>query len=510
MFACSAATATTGPGWGGISPCITDMHDSSGSVSLQERLLRLGGQRQQDRQQQHEADREPGRQADGQRQRHHAPLDPLRPEERREPLGQNLGAAGFGEQLSQHRAQADDGRDPAPSRCRAPSRTTSRRRPRSATCCPARPRERPTINDASSSEMNALTLNRVTRTTSAPIATSAISTSLMSTGVTDAQQSRTRSSRAILSDPSLRRFPIRRRRWSDRRLRILAATVHSRALTAAPAINKANDVPDAARSPRRTALGARRWVPSSFLHPRCGPAAAEGGRRPDSFVRCRRARPRRARRLLAPVEPTSEVWAAGVTYLRSRDAREEESAVKDVYTRVYEAKRPELFFKANGWRVAGHDMPIRVRDDSAWNVPEPELALVINSAGEIVGHTVVQRRVVARHRGRQPALPAAGEGVQRLVRGRSRHPHRQHRPAEGSDDRPRDRARRPHGVHGRDAHVADQALARRAGRLPRQELDFPKGAFLSTGTGIVPGQDFSLTHGDVVAITIGGADDIRR
>src|SRR6478735_3025643 len=92
--------------------------------------------------------------------------------------------------------------------------------------------------------------------------------------------------------------------------------------------------------------------------------------------------------LLAPVEPTQEVWAAGVTYLRSRDAREEESAVKDVYTRVYEAKRPELFFKAPGWRVAGHDAPIRVRHDSAWNVPEPELAIVINSVGEIVGHTV--------------------------------------------------------------------------------------------------------------------------
>src|SRR5437763_12695755 len=92
--------------------------------------------------------------------------------------------------------------------------------------------------------------------------------------------------------------------------------------------------------------------------------------------------------LLAPVEPTTEVWAAGVTYLRSRDAREEESAVKDVYTRVYEAKRPELFFKANGWRVIGHDAPIRVRADSGWNVPEPELTLVLNSAGEIVGHTV--------------------------------------------------------------------------------------------------------------------------
>src|SRR5439155_25172361 len=71
-------------------------------------------------------------------------------------------------------------------------------------------------------------------------------------------------------------------------------------------------------------------------------------------------------KLLAPVEPAQEVWAAGVTYLRSRDAREEESAVKDVYTRVYEAKRPELFFKANGWRVAGHGAPIRVRDDSKW------------------------------------------------------------------------------------------------------------------------------------------------
>ena len=161
-----------------------------------------------------------------------------------------------------------------------------------------------------------------------------------------------------------------------------------RALTGRPrAINKANDVFDAARDRRRPALGARRWLPSSFLHPRVLlqlPKAAVAG-----FLRALpKGAPAAGAPLLAPVEPTQEVWAAGVTYLRSRDAREEESAVKDVYTRVYEAKRPELFFKANGWRVAGHDMPIRVRDDSAWNVPEPELALVINSAGEIVGHTV--------------------------------------------------------------------------------------------------------------------------
>ncbi len=92
-----------------------------------------------------------------------------------------------------------------------------------------------------------------------------------------------------------------------------------------------------------------------------------------------------AGKLLPPLEPTSEVWAAGVTYRRSREAREAESAVRDVYAKVYEAERPELFFKATGWRVVGHQMPIRIRDDSRWNVPEPELTLVVNSRGEIVG-----------------------------------------------------------------------------------------------------------------------------
>src|SRR6476619_1726945 len=68
--------------------------------------------------------------------------------------------------------------------------------------------------------------------------------------------------------------------------------------------------------------------------------------------------------LLAPIESNGEVWAAGVTYLRSREAREAESTVKDVYAKVYDAERPELFFKASGWRVAGHEMPIRIRHDS--------------------------------------------------------------------------------------------------------------------------------------------------
>ena len=90
--------------------------------------------------------------------------------------------------------------------------------------------------------------------------------------------------------------------------------------------------------------------------------------------------------LLAPIERTQEVWACGVTYLRSRDARQTESDVGDVYERVYDAERPEIFLKAVGWRVVKHQQPIRVRQDSRWNVPEPELTLVINGQGVIVGY----------------------------------------------------------------------------------------------------------------------------
>jgi 2-dehydro-3-deoxy-D-arabinonate dehydratase len=213
-------------------------------------------------------------------------------------------------------------------------------------------------------------------------------------------------------------------------------------------------------------------------------------------------------RLLAPVEPTSEVWAAGVTYLRSRDAREEESAVKDVYTRVYEAKRPELFFKANGWRVAGHDMPIRVRDDSAWNVPEPELALVINSAGEIVGHTVCNDVSSRDIEGDNPLyLPQAKVYDGSCAVGPGIHI--------GDTDRLKDLSIALEITRGgRTAFTGETRTSQIKRTLDElasylyMELEFPRGAFLSTGTGIVPGQDFSLTYGDVVAITIGGADGI--
>src|SRR6202012_2234220 len=95
-----------------------------------------------------------------------------------------------------------------------------------------------------------------------------------------------------------------------------------------------------------------------------------------------------APRLLPPADGLTEVWACGVTYERSSAARQEESDVADVYARVYEAERPEVFFKSPAWRLCGPDEPIGIRPDSAINVPEPELALVCNSRAQIVGVTI--------------------------------------------------------------------------------------------------------------------------
>src|SRR6185312_15015300 len=93
-------------------------------------------------------------------------------------------------------------------------------------------------------------------------------------------------------------------------------------------------------------------------------------------------------RLLPPIDGLTEVWASGVTYRRSSEARQEESQVADVYARVYAAQRPELFLKSTAWRVCGDGEPIGIRTDSEIDVPEPELALVCNALGEIVGVTV--------------------------------------------------------------------------------------------------------------------------
>lgn len=207
--------------------------------------------------------------------------------------------------------------------------------------------------------------------------------------------------------------------------------------------------------------------------------------------------------LLPPLDPEHEVWAAGVTYRRSREAREHESEVKDVYEKVYSAERPELFFKAVGWRVMGHKMPIRMRQDSFWNVPEPELTLVINSSKEIVGFCVGNDVSSRDIEGSNPLyLPQAkiyngscalGPGI-----------------FLAEADQLVDLAIQMNIVRAGETvyqgETRSSQMKRSLSELVHyltQEMDFPYGAFLMTGTGLVPLDEFSLQPGDRVRITIG-------
>ncbi len=207
--------------------------------------------------------------------------------------------------------------------------------------------------------------------------------------------------------------------------------------------------------------------------------------------------------LLAPLEALHEVWGAGVTYQRSREARRAESATGDIYDRVYAAGRPEVFFKMIGWRVVGHREPIRVRDDSEWNVPEPELTLVINRYREIVGYCAGNDMSSRSIEGENPLyLPQAkiyngscaiGPGFELID------PDRLH-------DLPiqLEIARADRTVFHGDTNTAK--MNRRFDELVAclfRELDFPHGVFLMTGTGIVPPDHFTLAIGDKVTITIG-------
>lgn len=207
--------------------------------------------------------------------------------------------------------------------------------------------------------------------------------------------------------------------------------------------------------------------------------------------------------LLPPLEPMHEVWAAGVTYRRSREARENESDVRDVYEKVYSAERPELFFKSIGWRVGGHQMPIRIRQDSRWNVPEPELTLVINSHREIVGFCVGNDVSSRDIEGANPLyLPQAkmytgscalGPGII-LTEAEQLLDLAIHLSVIRAGDT-------IYQGETRSSHMK-RTLNELVEYLTR-EMDFPHGVFLMTGTGIVPTDDFSLQPGDTVRITIG-------
>jgi 2-dehydro-3-deoxy-D-arabinonate dehydratase len=207
--------------------------------------------------------------------------------------------------------------------------------------------------------------------------------------------------------------------------------------------------------------------------------------------------------LLPPID-VQEVWASGVTYLRSKVARMDESRKSaDIYDQVYDAERPELFFKSTPSRVAGHGMPIRIRRDSTWNVPEPELVLVLSSRGEIVGTTIGNDMSSRSIEGENPLyLPQAKIYDGSCALGPV---------IEVNEGEPS--PRKIHIAIGRggksvfNGEISTSQMKRRAVDLARwlfRDLQFPAGAFLFTGTGIVPPNDFTLNEGDVVTISIEG------
>ncbi|MBI4790518.1 MAG: fumarylacetoacetate hydrolase family protein [Chloroflexi bacterium] len=207
--------------------------------------------------------------------------------------------------------------------------------------------------------------------------------------------------------------------------------------------------------------------------------------------------------LLAPIDAMQEVWAAGVTYVRSRDARRAESQVADVYDRVYAAARPELFFKAAGWRVVRTGMPIRIRADSRWNVPEPEMVIVINRHREIVGYCAGNDVSSRDIEGENPLyLPQAkvyngscalGHGIVLCDASEIGNvPIRLSIERSGAT------------IFAGEATTAmmKRTLSELAEYLTR-ELDFPHGVFLMTGTCVVPGDHFTSQVDDVVRIQVG-------
>ena len=221
---------------------------------------------------------------------------------------------------------------------------------------------------------------------------------------------------------------------------------------------------------------------------------------------------------IPPIEPLHEVWASGVTYLRSRDARKAESSVADVYQKVYDAERPELFMKAIGWRVVTSDTPVHIRDDSAWNVPEPELVLVINAGGEIVGYTAGNDMSSRDIEGENPLyLPQAKMYDRSCALGAeivlcSAEAMRElpvsieiHRPVDAvsATDSSKGQAQSSLVFSGETSISRMKRSLDELARYLYREMAFPNGAFLMTGTGIVPAESFTLRRGDVVTIRVG-------
>ena len=208
-------------------------------------------------------------------------------------------------------------------------------------------------------------------------------------------------------------------------------------------------------------------------------------------------------KLVAPVAIDTEVWGAGVTYQRSRDARKEESGIPDVYQLVYEADRPELFFKATARRTVGHDGDVGIRADAQTSVPEPEVAIVMNKFGELIGMSICNDMTSRNIEGENPLYLSQAK----IYYGSN---------ALGPMIRPiweivdHDKLDIYAKIERTGSIVGQAETSLKSLNRSFEDLidylfkcqHFPVGVVLSTGTGIVPPLDISLMAGDVVTITV--------
>jgi len=208
--------------------------------------------------------------------------------------------------------------------------------------------------------------------------------------------------------------------------------------------------------------------------------------------------------IFAPIG-SQEVWAAGVTYFRSRTARMEESEKAgggSFYDRVYDAERPELFFKSTAWRVVGNHGTVRIRRDSAWDVPEPELTLFATSSGTLVGYTIGNDMSSRSIEGENPLyLPQAKSYTGSTALGPCLYIPAEPLPADTTIDLSI--------VRGGEEVFNGEITLSQMKRNPQEllgflfkELSFPQGCYLMTGTGIIPPSDFTLQKEDIVHISI--------
>jgi 2-dehydro-3-deoxy-D-arabinonate dehydratase len=209
--------------------------------------------------------------------------------------------------------------------------------------------------------------------------------------------------------------------------------------------------------------------------------------------------------LLAPIGPGQEVWACGVTYLRSKIGRQEESKTSggaDFYAKVYEADRPEVFFKATPNRVVGPNALVNIRKDSSWDVPEPELTLMVTSSGKIVGYTIGNDMSSRSIEGENPLyLPQAKTYEACAALG----------PCILVSEVPLDSSTMISiDIKRNDSIIFTDSIS--IGKMKRtlqelvsyvfRECSFPVGCLIMTGTGIVPGTDFTLQSRDEISISI--------